>query len=207
MAGGGGGLEVGHKPKRGKASNRKKKKRIGFHLDMTPLVDITFLLLTFFMFTTTMLKPQIMEMKMPKADIDNPDQEGPIVNEEELLTLLIRGDDKLFWYDYQNKDNPEEIELSKLSELATKMNLEEKVKNRLITQLKVANKAKYKTVVTVLDELNQAEALIIQKLSKDNVDRKRKFTFAPMTDDEMKKIDPNFVPTEKPEENADNTQN
>ena len=63
MAGGGGGL-THERAKRGKHSKRKKKKRIGFHLDMTPLVDITFLLLTFFMFTTTMATPQVMEMSI-----------------------------------------------------------------------------------------------------------------------------------------------
>jgi len=53
MSGGGGALTTGGKPKRG-SSKRKTKKRVGFRIDMTPLVDITFLLLTFFMFTTTM---------------------------------------------------------------------------------------------------------------------------------------------------------
>lgn len=62
---GGGSLGGGHKPKRGKHSKRKSKKRVGFVLDMTPLVDITFLLLTFFMFTTTMATPQVMEMSVP----------------------------------------------------------------------------------------------------------------------------------------------
>ena len=51
--------------KRGKQSNRKKAVRVGFKVDMTPLVDITFLLLTFFLFTTTMMRPQIMEMRIP----------------------------------------------------------------------------------------------------------------------------------------------
>lgn len=44
---GGGELGGGGRQKRGKHSKRKTKKRVGFRIDMTPLVDITFLLLTF----------------------------------------------------------------------------------------------------------------------------------------------------------------
>ena len=57
MAGGGESLGGGPKQKRGKSGKRKGKKRVGFRLDMTPLVDITFLLLTFFMLTTSMTTP------------------------------------------------------------------------------------------------------------------------------------------------------
>ena len=65
MAGGGEALGGGAKQKRGKSGKRKSKGRVGFRLDMTPLVDITFLLLTFFMFTTSMTTPQTMEMNVP----------------------------------------------------------------------------------------------------------------------------------------------
>ena len=68
---GGGELGGGEKQRRGKAGKRKSKKRLGFRLDMTPLVDITFLLLTFFMLTTSMITPQTMEMSVP-PEIDTP---------------------------------------------------------------------------------------------------------------------------------------
>jgi biopolymer transport protein ExbD len=206
MAGGGGALEVGHKPKRGKQSKRKAKKRLGFKLDMTPLVDITFLLLTFFMFTTTMLKPQVMEMTMPKTGIEEADIFK--VEQCKLLTILVRPDNKVFWYSCDNQEAPDSIEISKLSALAVKMNLSDVAKNQLITTLKVSDKAKYQTVVKILDELNLAEGEIIAKLSQETdpntggpVKRERKFTFAPMTDEEMVKIDKNFVPAPKPEAN------
>ena len=93
MGGGGGSLGPQPKAKRGKNSKRKKKKRVGFVLDMTPLVDIAFLLLTFFMFTTTMVTPQIMEMSVP------PDVENQVeVKQSELFTILIRKDDSVFYY-------------------------------------------------------------------------------------------------------------
>ncbi len=90
---GGGTLGAGReRAKRGKPSKRKHKKRVGFVLDMTPLVDIAFLLLTFFMFTTTMTTPQIMQMFIPpdiKTDIK--------VKCSELFTLRVRGDGKIFY--------------------------------------------------------------------------------------------------------------
>src|SRR4028118_1529226 len=91
MGGGGESLGGGGHERRGsKANKRKKKKRVGFRLDMTPLVDIAFLLLTFFMLTTTMVTPQVMEMSIP------PDTEDVQVAESDLFTLFIRKDGKLF---------------------------------------------------------------------------------------------------------------
>jgi biopolymer transport protein ExbD len=186
MAGGTGALQV-ERQKRGKASKRKKKKRIGFRLDMTPLVDITFLLLTFFMFTTTMATPQIMEMSVPPeaTEID--------VEAERLMTILIRGDGAIFWK--LGIDEPEKIELKKIREIAIKENLNGKNKNRLITALKVADNAPYGQVINILDELNLAEISIIAQLSKEKdeegnpIKRERRFTIAPMFDDDLKQIE------------------
>ncbi|EJF08944.1 biopolymer transporter ExbD [Pontibacter sp. BAB1700] len=47
--------------------SRKRARNNGFHLDMTPMVDLAFLLLTFFMLTTTFAKLQTMEINMPVA--------------------------------------------------------------------------------------------------------------------------------------------
>jgi biopolymer transport protein ExbD len=191
MAGGGGALEIPERQKRGKIVRRKKKKRIGFRIDLTPLVDITFLLLTFFMFTTTMLKPQIMEMRIP------PEMYAKVeVRASELLTLMLTADNKLYWYkgiaDANNK--PQEIPFSKLRALVIEKNLEPMVKNRLITVLKISPDANYAKVIQVLDELNLAEIPITEALSKEvdekgePVKRQRKFTIAPLTEEDLKLI-------------------
>lgn len=194
---GGGSLGPAEKVKRGKHSKRKKKKRIGFHLDMTPLVDITFLLLTFFMFTTTMLKPQIMEMRIPPEMYEKVD-----VKASELLTICLRADGKLFWYkgivdpkvDPNNK--PEEIRYNQIKALAVEKNLTPAtVRNRLITVFKIAENAKYENVIQVLDQLNQAEIPIIEEISKEMdkdgkpTHRNRKFTIAPLTDEDLKLLE------------------
>ncbi|GAB1372546.1 biopolymer transporter ExbD [Candidatus Kapaibacterium sp.] len=185
MAGGGGQLKV-ERQKRGKASNRKKMKRVGFHLDMTPLVDITFLLLTFFMFTTTMATPQVMEMSVPpeKTEIE--------VGESKLLTILVREDNKIFYF--HGSEDPSEIELKNIKGLAERENLKPEVINELITALKPSDEADYGIVVSILDELNLAEiaitAEVVKKVDKEGnpMERERRFTIAPMNEEEIAKI-------------------
>lgn len=197
MAGGGGGLQAPQRSKRGKQSKRKKAHRLGFAVDMTPLVDITMLLLTFFMFTTTMLKPQIMEMRIPPEDplngIDVP------VKASELYYILVREDDKIFYQIGQpdgTMTEPVAADLKKLQEISIKQNLKPTIgKNRLVTVFKVDPKAKYDVVIKVLNELNLAETSIAAEIVKTidpqtgkPLERKRKFTFGKLTDEEITKI-------------------
>ena len=83
--------------KKGK-HQKKRAKKVSTHIDMTPMVDLAFLLLTFFMLTTTFSKPKTLEINMP-AKVDDPTKQPPVNN---VVTLLIKGDekkgDKIFWY-------------------------------------------------------------------------------------------------------------
>ena len=182
MAGGGGGMEIPQRVKRGsKAHKRKKKKRLGFRLDMTPLVDVAFLLLTFFMYTTSMITPQIMEMTIPK-DINVDVQ----VDENKLFTLQIRNDGKVFYN--IAKDDPVAIDVNDLRQKAIELNLLGKAKNELITAFKADTEAPFGTVVAVLDILNQAEGDITLQLSKEGVKRKRKFAIVKMEPEDLAKL-------------------
>ena len=187
MSGASGGLSAPERTKRGKFSKRKKKKRIGFALDMTPLVDITFLLLTFFMFTTTMAAPQVMEMSIPpEGDVEVE------VKENELLTLRLRADGKLFWN--MANDEPKLVDINQLRKVAETENLRPEVQNKLITVFKVSDDVIYGDMIKVLDELNLAEIKISEVIGqkKDDkgepVKRKRKFTLAPLDTADINKI-------------------
>ncbi len=177
---GGGSLERGPKVKRGSfATKRKKKKRVGFVLDMTPLVDIAFLLLTFFMLSTTLNTPQTMEMSIP-PDTDNVD-----VKQSELLIVYVRDDSKIF----KSLGGDEPVPVANLKELRSlSINENMRVKNKLITSLKFGKKVPYGFVVNVLDELNLAEGELTQKLSAENIKRERKFALTPMTPEEIEKL-------------------
>lgn len=181
MAGGGEALGGGGKSKRGGGGKRKVKPRVGFRLDMTPLVDITFLLLTFFMLTTSMITPQKMEMKVP------PELEIEIeVKESELFTIRVREDGAMF-VNVTGLDEPQPTTMKELRKLVVDQNVE--LKNRCIVTLKASGEAPYGLVVEILDELNAAEPLIIQGLQRLGIDeRKRKFTVAPLSEEDLEEI-------------------
>lgn len=66
-------------------------------VDLTPMVDLGFLLITFFMLTTTLAKPQILALVMPEKDLKVEDAEP--VKESKVLTLLLGANDKVYWYE------------------------------------------------------------------------------------------------------------
>lgn len=66
-------------------------------IDFTPMVDLGFLLITFFMLTTTLAKPNILALVMPEKDIKKEDVEP--VKESKVLTLLLGANDKVYWYE------------------------------------------------------------------------------------------------------------
>jgi biopolymer transport protein ExbD len=89
IEGGGGG---GHK-KGGKVRGKKMSTRV----DFTPMVDLGFLLITFFMLTTSMSKPKTMEINMPvKKDITEEDETK--VKASQAMTLLLTDNDKIVYY-------------------------------------------------------------------------------------------------------------
>lgn len=93
---GGGG---GHK----KGPGVKKAKKLSTHLDMTPMVDLGFLLITFFIFTTTMSSPTTMELYMPK-DTDK-DEEQNKAKESGALTVMLSKGNHVYYYEGQLKED------------------------------------------------------------------------------------------------------
>ena len=71
---------------------KKKKKRAGIRIDMTPMVDVAMLLLTFFMLTTVFNKPQTMELNLP------PDDKVQVeVAASTLLTVRVEPNMAIYW--------------------------------------------------------------------------------------------------------------
>lgn len=67
-----------------------KAKRIGFRLDMTPMVDVAFLLLTFFMLTTKFKPPEIVPIDLPASHSESK------LPESDVLTVMVAEDDSFF---------------------------------------------------------------------------------------------------------------
>ena len=87
-----GGGDSGHK----KGPGVKKAKKLSTRVDMTPMVDLGFLLITFFVFTATMSTPTAMDLNMPKDDV-NKDQEMD-VKQSGALTLMLGKANNIYWY-------------------------------------------------------------------------------------------------------------
>lgn len=81
----------------------KKAKKLSTRVDMTPMVDLGFLLITFFIFTTTMSSPTTMELFMPK-DTDKDDEQNK-AKESGALTILLSKDNHVYYYEGQLKED------------------------------------------------------------------------------------------------------
>jgi len=129
-----------------RGKKRKKTRRVGIRIDMTPLVDIAFLLLTFFMLTTSMSRPQTMEINLP------PDENIKVeIAESNLLTLRINDKGDIFWA--MGIETPQKIEFAKLRDFLRERNAQNP---KLVTLVKVDRKGKYNMMVNIMDELNLA---------------------------------------------------
>lgn len=168
-------------------NNGKNKKgqptKLNLRVDFTPMVDMNMLLITFFMFCTTLSMPQVMDVVMP-AKSDEPGTETP---ESRTVTLLLGENGKIFYYwgipDYNDKGMLKEtsvegglrsILLERNTDITAKASeLKQKRRNKQITEeefkagvaeikkskenltviVKPTNKSNYSSLVKTLDEM------------------------------------------------------
>jgi len=93
---------------------KKRAKRSSTRIDMTPMVDLAFLLLTFFVLTSTFSKPKVMEIPFPK-DTDDHTKDTKVNN---AITFILTKDDGIYYYNGQfyppeNKEGKPPTTLSK----------------------------------------------------------------------------------------------
>lgn len=136
----------GDKKDGGKVRSKKSSTKI----DMTPMVDLAFLLLTFFMLTTTFNKPQTMEIVMP----EKPKQEDkpPVVNEKKVITLVLGGKDKIYWYQGITKPEVEQTTFSQDGVRKVLLEHNAQIADMLVL-IKPTDQSRYKNVVDILDEM------------------------------------------------------
>jgi biopolymer transport protein ExbD len=175
----------GHK----KGPGVKKPKKLSTRVDLTPMVDLGFLLITFFVFTTTMSKPTAMNMNEPK---DDKKEDQMKVKESAVLTILLGKNDQVYYYEgILTADNATQIfKFSNFKDIR-KIILDKKnavpdgnkSKSDLMYIIKADKEAKFGNAIDILDEMqintvptghyaevdiNDVEELLIRKTEEAN---------------------------------------
>lgn len=100
----------------GGGGKKGQPKRLNLRVDFTPMVDMNMLLITFFMFCTTLSKPQTMDLVMPTKDKDTAIEDKTEVEAKRTLTVLLGEDNKIYYYegepDYNNYNSLKETNFS-----------------------------------------------------------------------------------------------
>ena len=150
----------------GKKGDKKvRSKKSGSKVDLTAMVDLAFLLITFFMLTTTLSKPQSMSLGLPDKE-DKPDPKNQVkVDENRTMTILLGDNDKLVRYvgllaTPVNGGAPKDFSYGKggIREelLARKKLVLEYTGNKdkgMIVIIKPSKKSNYRNLVDILDEM------------------------------------------------------
>jgi biopolymer transport protein ExbD len=142
-----------------KSGGKGRAKKIPTRVDFTPMVDLGFLLITFFMLATTLSKPQAMELNVPAKE-DDPEEQAEI-KESKALTLILGPDDTLFYYvgvkepevgfiDFSVPKNVEEIIYDRQKAVEQQYG----DKDELVVLIKAMAASKYKNLVNILDEMS-----------------------------------------------------
>lgn len=147
--------------------NKNPGNRKGLHIDMTPLVDLAFLLLTFFVMTSVLVKPYALQLDQPDEKSTDP---RPPVKPERVLNLVLGEQDKIYWY---VADKPE-IKLTSFSAEGVRKVLQEKNKqiNKMYVLIKPTEKSKYKNVIDILDEIAISEIERFALVKTDDMDNR-----------------------------------
>jgi biopolymer transport protein ExbD len=83
---------------KGKKGGKRRPKKLSTRIDMTPMVDLMCLLITFFMLTTAFSKPKVMVITMPEKNPTDKPENSPQISAARTLNILLTGDDKVYYY-------------------------------------------------------------------------------------------------------------
>jgi biopolymer transport protein ExbD len=151
--------------KKGGLSGRRPKRRVGIRIDMTPMVDVAFLLLIFFMVTTVFRTPKALEINLPPKDVNVQ------VPESKTMTIRILSDGRLYWK-RGAKENPwNRSSIAQVKDVLKPF----AGQTELIMVVKVDRDAEFETMVEMLDELHAS------KLTR--------FSITPLEDKEKQEVE------------------
>ena len=126
----------------------KKGKKLSTRIDLTPMVDLGFLLITFFMFTTTLAKPKTMEINMPYKDPNMKIEDQNKIKEDVALTILLTKNHKIYYYEGMATDPNKPPDLK-----ATTFAAKDGIRDELIAKKKKVDDLKRSGVLGPKDEM------------------------------------------------------
>jgi biopolymer transport protein ExbD len=148
----------GHK----KGGGVKKQKKLNTRVDLTPMVDLGFLLITFFMFATTLQTPTALKLTMPKEDVKEEDQNK--MPEDGAFSVLLGKDDKVFFYE---GNDPSKLQASDYKDIRARI-LDKKDRIRKTYGSDTADKKNMMVVIKPTDDatnLNVVDMLDEMKIN------------------------------------------
>ena len=153
----------GHKKK---GPGVKKGKKLSTRVDLTPMVDLGFLLITFFIFTTTMSQPTAMKLILPDDKV-KPEEQNK-AKESGALTILMGDDNHIYYYEgqlkndasnflsasYNGENSIREIIMKKKVQVRSIAQDPSDPEKDLVIVIKPSSKCTYKNVIDILDEMS-----------------------------------------------------
>ena len=146
----------------GKHGGKVRGKKLSTKVDLTPMVDLAFLLITFFMLTTSLNKPKAMDLNMPKKM----DDKKVDVKESQVLNVLLGKDDNVWYYETKEGNMTDmkstgfgetgirDVILKKQKRVEKQFGHDKDMYDKTIVLIKMAEGAKYKDMVDILDEMD-----------------------------------------------------
>ncbi|AZB21007.1 biopolymer transporter ExbD [Kaistella haifensis] len=151
--------EVQVKDNSGKGGKVRSKKQAP-HVDLTPMVDLAFLLITFFMLVTTFNKPNVMDLGLPAKP--KPDAPKPPPTEIDLsnsISLIIGKDNRIFYHQLDqaglNEQTLQETSFDRegITKVIEQAKARAKDQSKFTVIIKPTDDAVYKNFVDILDEM------------------------------------------------------
>src|SRR4029079_17882522 len=130
----------------------KKGKKLSTRGDLTPMVDLGFLLITFFLFTTTISQPTAMRLALPDDKVKPEDQNK--IKQSGALTILLGKDNNVFYYEGELTPDASNFKSSNFKDIRDViMRKKQQADTNLVVVIKPNDESTYKNFVDILDEV------------------------------------------------------
>jgi biopolymer transport protein ExbD len=166
--------EIAENPQSG-GGKKGRSKKPSPRVDLTPMVDLAFLLITFFMLTTSLSKPKAMEIALP--DTENIPVDPPPVDDDVVMTVLLAPKNVVLYYfgspekaaadpngikstTFDKESGIRKVILDKkkvVAALPNGLGIDSKKNNKTMVLIKAVDSSVYGNMVDVLDEMHIAD--------------------------------------------------